>query len=275
MKRRAAMLIELKQEPIIAYDKISEIGLEVKQKIKELNIDTLEVTEANLFIVKNMRASLTKELKVFEDQRKFIKDQVMKSYNEFNGNYKKDIATAYEEADKVLKDKIDAVESALLIKKTEELKKYFEEVNEYSFITFDDLHLKIIRSTSNSEYFKQIDSYLLTVDNEIKTISTLENSKRILAKYQLTKDLNRAISEVNIEVKREKELEKVNYAEVKPQALSNGKELQKNAGEAVQDIEKDEDTEIFTATFTVSATKANLIKLRDFMRDNNIIHKAG
>jgi hypothetical protein len=36
----------------------------------------------------------------------------------------------------------------------------------------------------------------------LATISTVNFEERVLAKYQIVKDLNRAISEVNIEVQR-------------------------------------------------------------------------
>ena len=66
-------IITLKQEPIIAYQKIESVGAEIQKRIEELNLENQVITEDSLSSAKTTRADLNKEFKVFEEQRKFIK----------------------------------------------------------------------------------------------------------------------------------------------------------------------------------------------------------
>ena len=97
-------------------------------------------------------------------------------------------------------------ESKLLDEKISNLKKEFEDYNEYSFVKFEDLGLKIIRSKSDNSTKEEMQYYLENIASAIATIQTLENSDRVLAKFQMSKDLNSAISQTNIEIQREKEI---------------------------------------------------------------------
>ena len=63
-------LITLKQAPIIIYEKIKAVGQQVETKIAELNLDNQLVTDETLKSAKNTRATLRKELAVFEEQRR-------------------------------------------------------------------------------------------------------------------------------------------------------------------------------------------------------------
>lgn len=200
-------VVELKQAPIILYDAIEKKSKEVTARIQSLNIEELEATEDNLRVLKTTRTELSKELKNLEEQRKLVKDLVMKPYNDFEEAYKKKISDYYKRADVVLKEKIDYVEDKTLQIKIDGTKNYFDECNTHEFIKFEDLELKIIKSKSDKSIKDEIDDYLAKVGNELNTIDTLENKDRVLAKYQMHKDLNRAISETNIEIERERKIE--------------------------------------------------------------------
>lgn len=81
-------IIEVTQKPIIEYSFIDEIAKNVEAKIESLNIDTLEPTEDNLSVIKSTRAELNNDFKTLEEQRKMVKDIVLKDYNAFEDKYK-------------------------------------------------------------------------------------------------------------------------------------------------------------------------------------------
>lgn len=201
------MRLELTQEPIIKYNALDLIARDIERRIEEADLDNIEVTEENYKEIKTTRTSLSKEFKVLEEKRKLIKDMVMKPYNEFEVKYKS-ISTQYKNADEVLKIKINSVEQSLLDQKVEGLKKYFDEINKFEFIKFEDMELKITRSTSDKSLKEAISAYLDKVKDDITTIKTQDNKDRVFAKYQICKNLNKSISEVAQEIKLEEEIDK-------------------------------------------------------------------
>jgi len=70
--------------------------------------------------------------------------------------------------------------------------------------------LKIIKSKSDKYIKTEIDEYLANIEMSISTIKTLPNKERVLAKFQMSRDLNRSISETNIEIQREEQIKAQN-----------------------------------------------------------------
>jgi hypothetical protein len=255
-------VIVLKQAPIIEYGLLDAISEEVKAKIEALNLDSIEASETTLTTIKNIRSELGRDFKDLEEKRKLVKEMVMKPYNDFDEQYKVKISSLFNDADKKLKAKIDDVENEILARKTEGLQDYFLLHNKHDFIKFDDVGLHIIKSKSDKVYQDEIDEYLKKIDNDLNTIATVTFEERVLAKYQIVKDLNRAISEVNIEVQREDAIRAKQKAdqETKPE-------------QAKQDQPKPEIVEpaqTFKCSFTVYGTKEQLKRLKEFMKDEGI-----
>ena len=121
-------LIILQQEPVIIYEKIKSVGEEVQKRISDLNLENQLVTEDTIKAVKGIRTDLNKEFAAFEEQRKFIKNAVMKPYQEFEEKYKGFIETHYKNAENTLKNKISDFENKLKEDKAERLKSYFTEL---------------------------------------------------------------------------------------------------------------------------------------------------
>lgn len=281
-------VVELKQAPIILYDAIEVKSKEVTARIQSLNIEELEATEDNLRVLKTTRTELSKEHKELEEQRKLIKDLIMKPYNDFEDAYKKKISDYFKRADVILKEKIDYVEDKTLQIKIDGIKNYFDECNTHEFIKFEDLELKIIKSKSDKSIKDEIDDYLAKVGNELNTIDTLENKDRVLAKYQMHKDLNRAISDTNLEVQREEQIKAQNAereriaAERKQQAeeQQRQRELQsQQQGEAIEaeametvkqfisEPSQESEEKVYETTFTVRGTMKQLTKLKQYMKE--------
>lgn len=204
-------LITLKQKPIIEFSGMVARGLEVKQQIAEMNIDTIKPTDANRSMMKKMRAGLNKELKVFEDQRKMIFGAITTPYNEFNDSYESNIKIQFSEAEKALKEKISEVETRMLENKKKEMQAHFDSVASdfASFLSLDNVGLNIILSASDAKLKKQIDSFVSDIEADVVAIGKMENSTRVMSLYETTLDLPGSIARIKDDIEREERLEKV------------------------------------------------------------------
>lgn len=282
------------QKPIIAYTLLKQISDNVIAKIEALNIDNLAANEDNLALIKRTRADLTKDFAELENQRKTVKDIVLNDYNIFEDDYKKLIASPFKDADAKLKNLSVSVDDKILSLKIVGIKEYFMDNNTKEWLSFEDMNLKIIKSKSDKIIKSEIDDYLANIKTAISTIDTLQNKERVLAKFQIHKDLNRSISETNLEVQREEQIKAQNAereriaAERKQQAEGQQKQreeyvkaadsieksLNSLADEVVEDInqsivepeQKNED-KIYETTFTVRGTMEQLSKLKQFMKE--------
>lgn len=276
------------QKPIIAYTLLKQISDNVIAKIEALNIDNLEANEDNLALIKRTRADLTKDFTELENQRKTVKDIVLNDYNIFEDDYKKLIASPFKDADAKLKSLSSVVDDKILSLKIDGIVEYFNEINSFDFVKFEDMNLKIIKSKSDKIIKSEIDEYLANIKTAISTINTLQNKERVLAKFQMHKDLSRAISDTNLEVQREEQIKAQNAerervaAERKQQAEEQQRQreiqtqqqadvVEAEAMETVKQFipepEQIKEEPIFETTFTVRGTMEQLGKLKQFMKE--------
>ena len=104
--------IKLTTLPVIEHD-LMTVGRMVDERLQMLNISNLVATDDTIQTLKTLRADLNKEFKDFEEQRKVVKDLVMKPYNEMDGIYKQMITDKYKQATETLKDKIGEFENKI------------------------------------------------------------------------------------------------------------------------------------------------------------------
>jgi len=198
------------------------------------------------------------------------------------------IANPFKDADAKLKNLSGFVDDKILSLKVDGIIEYFKENNTFDFVKFEDMNLKIIKSKSDKVIKSEVDDYLSNIKVSIETIETLQNKERVLAKFQMHKDLNRAISETNLEVQREEQIkaqneerERVNaeriqqaeeqqrQREIKAQQQADA--IEAEAMEAVQQFipepEQIKEEPIFETTFTVRGTMEQLGKLKQFMKE--------
>lgn len=260
--------IVVTRTPIIAYEMLKPISERITAKIAALNIESLEPTEENLTLIKRTRTDLKKDFDDLENARKMAKELIMRPYEVLDEQYKKLIAAPFTNADTQLKKLIDQVETGILTVKTDGLKTYFKEQNAFEFIKFEDLGLKIIKSKSDKTIKDEIDAYLANIKTALDTIETLPNKERVLAKFQISKDLNRAISETNLEIQREEQIKAQNEARA---AAANQPKPEPMAEKPKETIAEPKiDDTIYKATFSVYATKAQLGKLKEFMKNEGV-----
>ena len=294
-------LITLKQAPIIVYEKIKAVGQQIEAKIAELNLDNQLVTEDTLKSAKNTRSMLRKELAVFEEQRKFIKEQVNVPYKAFEKAYKEHIEVHYDKADSTLKSKIDEVQNRLITDKSARIKEYFTELcqsQNIDFLIFERLPLNITLSASDKSLKEQVAGFVGEVSKSLQLIESLnepdEFKAEMLTEYKQTLDVTRAIQNAQYrKQQREAELQRIEAQRVAAeqarlaaeararetaplQAPAQVNEVQPAAPvqpEPVQEAVQDYDNEIVQAAFTVIGTRAQLRALRTFLETNNIQYK--
>ena len=285
-------LITLKQPPIIIYEQIKAVGQQIEAKIAELNLDNQLVTDDTLKSAKNTRATLRKELAVFEEQRKFIKDQVNAPYEAFEKAYKEHIKVHYDNADSTLKDKINQVENRLREDKIARIKEFFTELclsQSIDFLIFERLPLNITLSASDKSLKEQVAGFVSEVSKGLQLIDSLnepdEFKAEILTDYKQTLDITRAIQGAQYRrQQREAELQRIESQRVAAEQARLAAEARARetaplqAPEVVkpqEEIVKNEavpapQEEILHYTLGVSGTRAQLRALRQFLETNNI-----
>ena len=264
-------LMVVKQLPIIE-EKFKQLSEEVDKKVKEA--EALVCTEENVKTIKEVRASLNKEFKEVEQQRKTVKEQVLAPYMKFEEVYKQFISDKYRNADLILGGKIKLVEDELKSKKEQEIKDYFEEyktANNIDFITYERANINVTLSASMKSLKEQAKAFIDKVVDDLKLIDTQEHKAEILVEYKQSLNVSTAITTVSNRFKaieEEKKKEKVVHIE-----MNEKHEITKESYEQLEEIfnkpleqptEKKQE-EILTLRFTVKATKTKLKALKEFL----------
>ena len=290
-------LITLKQAPIIIYERIKAVGQQVETKIAELNLDNQLVTDETLKSAKNTRATLRKELAVFEEQRKFIKEQINAPYEAFEKAYKEHIKVHYDNADSTLKDKINQVENRLREDKIARIKEFFTELclsQGIDFLIFERLPLNITLSASDKSLKEQVTGFVSEVSKGLQLIDSLnepdEFKAEILTDYKQTLDITRAIQGAQYRrQQREAELQRIEAqrlaaeqarlaAEARAREIAPLQAPEEVPPPAIQEAPAPPQEvpapapqeEILHYTLGVSGTRAQLRALRQFLETNNI-----
>ena len=169
--------------------------------------------------------------------------------------------------------------------------------NTKEWIRFEDLGLHIIKSKSDKSIKEEIDAYLDAIKVSIETIDTLDNKERVLAKFQMCKDLNRSISETNLEVQREEQIKAQNEERerLQTEALERQKQAQEERERVINDRVMEEpiseqayepeprkeeirepiiDEKIYKTSFEVFGTKAQFAELKQFMNNKGIRYES-
>lgn len=202
-------IVKIEQLPVIT-ERIPEVGKQVKERLESLGIDKMIANEDSRKSIKALKSQLNKELKIFEDQRKEVKNAVLKDYNLFNEEYEKEIKSLFAESIKKLTDKQIFVENGILEQKKASLQGYYNEsciVEQVDFIDFERYlninSIDIQLSTTIKKYKEAVDKYIEQVKTDIELISLEEFKVEILTEYKLT--LNCSQSIINVKTRKEQE----------------------------------------------------------------------
>lgn len=284
-------LIVVKQLPQIE-EHLKELSLEVEQKVE--NAKSLVCTEENVTTIKQIRASLNKEFKEVENQRKIVKEQILAPYMQFEEIYKIYISDKYKSADNDLKAKIDSTENELKNIKEQEIKDYFEEykkANNIDFVTYSQSRINVTLSESRKSLKEQAKQFIDKIVDDLKLIDTQEHKTEILVEYKQSLNVSQAITSVTNrfkaieeEKKRQEELKRKQLEEaqriadesIKAQTEATRQALENfipKSEEKVEEailqapvIEKKQE-EILTLRFTVKGTRTKLREVKQFLEN--------
>lgn len=261
-------LIIVEQLPIIKA-RLENLSIEIKEKVARAT--SLVVNDETVKEVKQVRADLNKEFAELETQRKQVKQAIMAKYNEFEKIYKKNVSNLYKNADAELKEKIDNVENQLKQEKEEELREFVKQHCEANkiHIEFEKIGLNITLSASMKSLKEQALKFIEGIVNDLKLIELEEFKSEILLEYNNNGfDFSKAKLDV---ITRRKQLEEIQrQQEEKQVAEQKTQEVIETVEKILEPVEVIDDEDVITVTFTITDTKENIIKVREFMKKEGI-----
>lgn len=265
-------MIVVKQLPIIEQQ-LKVVSAEIDAKVN--GAIALVCTEENVKTIKEIRATLNKESKEFEDKRKQVKAEIMKPYEEFEAIYKECISDKYKTADAELKNKIDSVENELKANKKAEVVNYFNEYlnsKNIDFVTFEKANINITLSASMKSLKEQAKSFINKIADDLQLIDTQEHKAEILVEYKQSLNVSNAITTVSNRFKaiEEEKAKQEQEKELQDYILEVARESDRHVPtiEEVPQMSLDApeiEEEKITLKFTVKGTRPQLKALKEFL----------
>lgn len=252
-------LMKIKQEAIIE-EQLKLISDDIQKRVDYA--EKLVCTVDTIKNIKKQRAILRNQFNDLETQRKQVKAEFQAPYLRFEKVYKELISDKYKNADIKLKRKIDIVESELKLQKENNIREYFNEYCEsegIDFIKFEQIGLNINLSATEKSLREQIKAFVDKVKSDIELIQHEDNFAEIMIEYTKHLNVSRAIIEVKERHKKLSEI--VNCA---------NKNVQNDTNEQKKETLKAPE-QIYTMNFKVSGTKQQLVKLKQYLKDNCLI----
>lgn len=262
---------------IQSLPQITESLKELKGKIEERTAiaSQVVVTEENLKEIKKLRAELNKEFAAAESDRKALLKQVSEPIDRFKAAYNDFVAQPYKKADSDLKSKIDTVTAALIDEKSEKLKTYFEEyASEFKvdFVKFENLPIKVTQSATMTSLKNQVNEYVNKTVEDVEAIRQLPEGEQpeVMAEYKKELNLSVVLAQYH-ERKRRAEEEKAHLEARKEQEKQETVRIERvmETTPVIVPAEPKEE-KIYRTTFRVQGTKSQLLKLREFLKENDI-----
>ena len=285
-------LMKVTQLPII-QERLRSKKAEVDQicATAEGLVCTAETVQA----CKAYRADLRKLADEAEAQRKAVKAAIMQPYDAFEAVYKECVIDAVKRADKVLKEKIDSVESEIKAVRENELQQYFAELKtayHLEWLTWQQTGIRVTLTDAKGSSKKAkegLRAWVEKIAQDVEYILRDEDAAAIMAEYKRSLDMVQAHNIV-LERKEREERER-QEAERRREEMERRKaaaaeaeaERQRQMAEAAQAVEAPEVIEepeeevqpaeqpqepLLTITFTVTDTRERLIALRTWLKEH-------
>lgn len=264
-------LITIKQLPII-----EERLMAAKQFVDDAVSEALAMvcTEETILSVKEKRAELNKMFSELESQRRSVKRAVMDPYICFETVYRTCVSDAFKIADATLKQKINDVEDEMKRRCEMLLRGYYAELCEahhIDFAQFERTGVSVSLSDAKAKVQPpkklkdQLTAFVLNLETGMNAIATMDNSEEVMVEFKKCLSAHEAIAAVNYRHKMI-EAERAAWAE---REAAKAKEA-----EAVKKVEAfappEEVEPSFRVTFTVTITKSQAKRLKEFMNMEGI-----
>lgn len=281
-------LIIVKQLPIIE-EQLKLIKGQIEDKVSDAL--SMVCTDETVKAVKDMRAELNRDFGALEEKRKEVKSKVLSPYEQFEAIYKECVSQVFKSADQQLKVKIDEVENGLKEQKKTEVLTYFKEcvaATGIDFISFEQTGVTVTLTASKKSLKDKTKAFVDKVADELALIDTQEFKAEILVEYKKSLNVAQSITNVSnrhkaIAAEREREAERKRIEESKAATVQRVEEAMEApeptvilAPEILQDeripageapIMEEQAEPVYQATFTVTASIAQLKALKKFLID--------
>lgn len=249
-------------------EKVKDIPVVLKQ-LEEMTDKEKEEKKGE---IKKYRTYLNSIKNQLEDKRKEIKTEISKPYDDFNEYYSNGVKIKLEQGIEQLNNVVNDIENKQKEEMEDELRTFaqnwFVSKGIENFVKFEDIGLKINVTSTMKSLKEQIIAFCEKVFNDIQLIDMEDYKDEILFEYQNTLDF--AKSKMTV-IERKKQLEEIQ----KQQELKQ--EQQKQEEKVVEKVEEItipkeiiEENELLKVTFTITDTKENIIKVREFMKKEGI-----
>ena len=264
------------QQPVI-----SENLVDLQERVASIAdmVNQLPKVPDSVPQVKKARADLRKYFDSMEEQRKAVKAAVMAPYNEAEAKYKALVSGPIQSADRLCKDFVDGVELEMKQACENGLRDYFDELraaNHVEFLKFEQAGIVVDMASAKQKTPKklreQLVQFVARVASDVDRIAEMDDAEEIMVEYQKSLNVADAIGTVldrhrRIQAQREadqaRSIVKAAEAEAvrKVDAVAPPVEVQK---------EPVPETNVFKCTFTVTATKPQLKRLKEFLNQEGI-----
>ncbi len=252
---------------------LKPIGFNFEELKKELEIQlekyqNLVFTDENMADAKKTRTDLNNLINTIESERKRIKKEWNEPYVEFE-NKIKELVKLVEQPKLAIETQINAFEDKKKQVKLNELKDYFNSINECNYLTFDMIFdEKWLNASANIKNVKDIiSSEVGKFSAGVANIEGQDDKYKVqmLDIYIKTRDLGQALLEKERLQKLEFEATKnrINEELKREQALQN-----ENDNHASKETTQDIELEVLD--FRVYVTKKQKELLKDFLVKNQI-----
>ena len=250
----------IQKEGSIQFQNYEQLKANVNNVLKKYA--GLKLTEDNKQEIKKKRAELNATANLLNAERIAAKKKFLKPFELFETQIK-ELTALIQDVSAKLDAQVKAQEAAEKQEKENALKTYFEAyldaIPTLSFLKFEDVGLNITLSASMSKLEKQIDDYIANVVSDLEEIELSEHKTRLLAKYELTKNLEQ--SKQSLEAELEKENRPKPQDEVFDRLVSKRETFKSVQSE---NIGKQ------TVLLKVHCTTNELLMLEQFMKTNKI-----
>ena len=264
----------------VIKQQLDKVEIFIDEKIKNIP-ETLEKIKKMSFVeqedekndIKKYQQYLSKIQKELEDKRKEIKEEINKPYKEFEEYYKNGVYLKLDNSIKQIKEVVNEIGTLQKDEKECELREFAEQHiianNIQDIVTFEDIGLNITLSASIKSLKEQILYKIEKIVNDIKLIEQEEYKEELLIEYKKN-NFDYVDSKIIVNERHRKIEELKKQQEVKLEQEKQEEKIVEKVEEVIAPKEIIEDNEVITVSFTITDTKEKILKLRDYLKENEI-----
>lgn len=222
----------------------------------------LVVTEDSIKSAKSDRAKLNKLKSAFDEKRKEMKKICLAPYEKLEKEFK-EITSMIDEASGSIDEQVKEFEEIAKKKKYDEIEEYYDSLEKPDYINLESvLNPKWANATVTIESIRQeISANISRIVGDMDEITQIYGNSVIFTaiKKKFTENLDKS--------------ETLAYAVMLEREYRAEQEQKSRIQEETSPPVVSEPEKIISGTFEVSCTKSQLIRLRDFMKNNGISFK--